>query len=340
MSRIAVVILNWNGRKFLEKYLPSVVEYSSVSGTEIIVADNGSTDDSVYFLKEYYPGVKLILFEKNYGFAGGYNKALLSMEADYFILLNSDVEVTENWLPPLVELLKKNPGVVACMPKIKSHVRKEYFEYAGAAGGFIDKFGYAFCRGRLFDYMEADNGQYDQPVEVFWATGACLCIKSEIFKETGGFDDRFFAHMEEIDLCWRLQNLGYKIMVCPQSVVYHFGGGALPKENPYKTYLNFRNNLLMLFKNLNTSQLFLLFPVRVLLDWLSVFKFLFSGRLKNACAVLRAHFSFIGMIPEYLKLRKQFSRKEKLQQLAGVYNGSIVWSFFVLRKKRFSELKI
>ena len=338
MKTTAVVILNWNGRKMLEKYLPSVIRHSAVPGVEVIVADNGSADDSLKFLEEKFPEIRTILLDKNFGFAGGYNRALELVEADYFILLNSDVEVTADWITPLVNTLESRENVVACMPKIRSDVRKEYFEYAGAAGGFMDKYGYAFCRGRLFDHIEKDYGQYDQPIEIFWATGACLCIDSKVFKEAGGFDERFFAHMEEIDLCWRLQNAGYRIMVNPQSLVYHYGGGALPPENPYKTYLNFRNNLLMLFKNLNTTQLFTVFPVRIILDWLSVIKFLASFRFRHILAVFKAHLSFLVMLPAYLRLRKKISKRVLHTHLTGVYKGSIVWRFFIRRIQKYSEI--
>jgi GT2 family glycosyltransferase len=338
MKTIAVVILNWNGLEMLEKFLPSVIRHSSVPGVEVIVADNGSSDNSVAFLQTNFPEVKLILLDKNYGFAGGYNRALEFVEADYFILLNSDVEVTPDWISPLIHTLEGNEKVVACMPKIRSHVRREYFEYAGAAGGFMDKYGYAFCRGRIFDHIEIDQGQYDEPIEIFWATGACLCIESRVFKEVGGFDVRFFAHMEEIDLCWRILNAGYGIMVNPQSLVYHYGGGALPPENPYKTYLNFRNNLLMLVKNLTTRQLFTVFPVRIILDWLSIIKFLASLRFRHILAVLKAHLSFLGMLPAYMRIRKNIPKRTCHIHLAGVYRGSIVWGFFVRRKRKYSEI--
>jgi GT2 family glycosyltransferase len=333
-----VVILNWNGRNMLEKYLPSVMAHSSRPGVEVIVADNGSTDDSVSFLKEAYPSLKLIRFEKNHGFAGGYNKALLMLESDYFILLNSDVEVTSDWISPLLEAFETDQGIAACMPKIRSFIRRSHFEYAGAAGGYLDSFGYPFCRGRVFDHVEEDQGQYDQPEDVFWATGACLCIRADLFKQTGGFDDRFFAHMEEIDLCWRLQNMGYRIRVCPGSVVYHYGGGALPPENPFKTYLNFRNNLLMLFKNLNIFQLLYILPVRLLMDWLSILKFLLSGRMGEAGAVIRAQWSFVLLKPGYLKLRRRIPHKKNLRNLRGYYHGSIVWEFFIRKRKKFSDL--
>lgn len=338
LKTTAVVILNWNGRNMLEKYLPSVMAHSSQPGVEVIVADNGSNDDSIPFLKGEYPALRLMTFEKNHGFAGGYNKALLTLEADYFILLNSDVEVTANWISPMLEALETDREIAACMPKIRSSVRNDYFEYAGAAGGFLDRFGYPFCRGRIFDHVEEDHGQYDEPADVFWATGACLCIRADLFKQAGGFDERFFAHMEEIDLCWRLQNMGYRIRVCPGSVVYHYGGGALPPENPFKTFLNFRNNLLMLFKNLNIYQLLYILPVRFLMDWLSILKFLLSGRMGEAGAVISAHWSFVLLKPGYLKLRREIPQKKNLRNFRGFYRGSVVWSFFIRRRKAFSDL--
>lgn len=338
MKTTAIVILNWNGQGMLEKFLPSVVRYSSLPGVEVIVADNGSADQSLEFMSENYPGVKTICLDKNYGFTGGYNKALEQVEADYFILLNSDVEVTEGWITPLTDLLDNDPDVAACMPKILSYTRKEFFEYAGASGGFIDRLGYAFCRGRIFDHLEEDHGQYDEPMDIFWATGACLCIRAKVFHRAGGFDERFFAHMEEIDLCWRLQNAGYRIMVIPQSFVYHYGGGALPPENPYKTYLNFRNNLLMLFKNLPIIQLFTVFPSRILMDWLSVFKFLYSRRFQHAQAVIKAHFVFLFWIPSSIVRRYRIKSRMKMQDLRGVYSKSIVRDFFLLYKKEFNQL--
>ncbi len=339
MKKTAVVILNWNGKEMLEKYLPSVVQYSSLPGIEVIVADNGSADDSMLFLAEKYPEVRTIRLDKNYGFAAGYNNALEQVEADYYILLNSDVEVTEGWITPMTNLLDNEPDVAACMPKILSYERKNYFEYAGASGGFIDRFGYAFCRGRIFDHLEEDHGQYDEPMDIFWATGACLCIRAKVFHRAGGFDERFFAHMEEIDLCWRLQNAGYRIMVIPKSFVYHYGGGALPPENPYKTYLNFRNNLLMLFKNLKLFQIFTIFQFRILLDWLSVFKFLFSRRFQHAWAVIKAHLMFLLWMPSSIGRRYKIKSRMKMQDLKGSYSKSIVRDFFLLNIMQFSELE-
>jgi len=296
-KRIAVVILNWNGKNFLEKFLPAVVSYSS-DIAEIIVADNDSTDDSVAFLQANFPEVRIVGLDKNYGFAGGYNKALKQIKAEYYLLLNSDVEITENWLQPMLNLLDTDNKIVACQPKIKDFKNKDYFEYAGAAGGFMDRLGYPLCRGRIFDELEKDTGQYNDVVEVFWASGACLFIRSKEYHEFGGLDEFFFAHMEEIDLCWRLKNAGYKIMYCPDSTVYHVGGGTLNKIKPQKTFLNFRNSLLALHKNLPKNKRFIVILQRLLLDGLAGFKFLFSGKPNHAWAIIRAHFSFYGAVKQ------------------------------------------
>ncbi|MBP6260021.1 MAG: glycosyltransferase family 2 protein, partial [Paludibacter sp.] len=248
--RTAVVILNWNGEKFLNQFLPVLLRNTQLPGVDIYVADNASTDNSLSLIEEQFPTVKTLLLDKNYGFAGGYNKALAQINADYFVLLNSDVEVTENWLQPLLNYMNENADVAACQPKIKSFYNRDYFEHAGASGGFIDYLGFPFCRGRVVGTAEMDRGQYDTVIDVFWATGACLLIRSELYNQVGGLDDEFFAHMEEIDLCWRLKGQGFRIVCIPQSEVYHVGGGTLQVEHPHKTYLNFRNNLLMLYKNL------------------------------------------------------------------------------------------
>lgn len=248
MKKTAVVILNWNGRKFLKKFLPDVIKFSK-KDAEVIVADNASTDDSVAVLKADFPEIRIIENKSNGGFAKGYNQALKLIDAEYYILLNSDIEVTENWINPVIELMESDKNIAACQPKIRSYHEKEKFEYAGAAGGFIDKFGYPFCRGRIFQSLEEDKGQYDDTVEIFWATGAALFIRAELYHKLGGMDDDFFAHMEEIDLCWRLKNEGYKIMYCPKSTVYHVGGGTLPTSSSWKTYLNFRNNFFLIYKN-------------------------------------------------------------------------------------------
>lgn len=286
--KISVVILNWNGLSYLRRFLPLLVERSRLPGVEIVVADNASTDDSCAFVRETFPELKLITLDRNYGFAEGYNRALSLLEADYFILLNSDVEVAQAWLPPLIHYMEEHPDVAACQPKIRSLARPDRFEHAGASGGFLDRYGYPFCRGRIFTTLECDTGQYDTVIEIFWATGACLMIRSEDFRSAGGLDGDFFAHMEEIDLCWRLKNKGHKIVCVPQSVVFHVGGGALHAEHPRKTYLNFRNNLLLLYKNLPERSFRKVLLLRSLLDFLAALQLCFSGRPKNALSILRA----------------------------------------------------
>jgi GT2 family glycosyltransferase len=334
--RIAIVILNWNGRKLLEKFLPSVIEYSSQISS-IYVADNGSTDDSISFLTNYYPAVNIIKNYENNGYAEGYNKALQKVDADLFVLLNSDVEVTENWIAPISKLFEENKDIAACQPKILSYHNKNVFEYAGAAGGFIDKNFFTFCRGRIFNSFEKDNGQYNTTSEVFWASGACLFIRAKLFKDIGGFDKDFFAHMEEIDLCWRLKNIGHKIYYCSDSFVYHLGGGTLAKVNPQKTFLNFRNNLLMILKNYNQTSLIIKLIVRLTYDGIAALKFLLDGNLSHSLAVLKAHASFYKNIPLYLKKRKQ-TIKSNGDLNSGIYNGNIVTHYFLLKKYNFSDL--
>lgn len=291
--KVAVVILNWNGLKFLQQFLPLVLQ-SNWPGLQVVVGDNGSTDGSVEFLKGLYTNeVTVIVNDDNYGYTGGYNRVVNQVEADYYILLNSDIEVTPNWIAPVIALMENDTSIAAAAPKIKAFNRKNYFEHAGAAGGFIDRLGYPFCQGRLFYEVEEDRGQYEQSGEVFWASGAALFIRSNCWKEVGGFDERFFAHMEEIDLCWRLKNLGYKIMYCAQSTVYHVGGGTLDAENPFKTYLNFRNNLLLLKKNLPAMRSAWVIGIRFWLDLLALIRFLSEGKRKDAWAVSRAHQSFV-----------------------------------------------
>lgn len=337
MKSTAVVILNYNGRKFLEQFLPSVVKYSSEA--EVIVADNASTDDSVDFLKKSYPDIKIVINEKNGGFAKGYNDALAKVKADYFVLLNSDIEVTENWLSEPIKVLSENDDIVACQPKIKAFHDKEEFEHAGAAGGFIDKWGYPFCRGRLFNKAEKDHGQYDSPKDIFWATGACLFIKSEIYLEMGGFDNDFFAHMEEIDLCWRIKNSGKKIVYVPESTIYHVGGGTLQRTSPLKTFLNFRNGLVLLYKNLPTQKLFFTILWRLILDGVAGTAFLFAGKPKHTWAVIRAHFSFYGGFRKWKVSRKHSQQFVKTYRHKEIYQGSIVWTFFAKGIKNFSAIK-
>jgi GT2 family glycosyltransferase len=329
--KTAVVILNWNGRKFLEQFLPSVIQHSAEA--TVFVADNGSTDDSVSYLQKIFPQVSIVSSAENRGFAGGYNQTLKEIKADYFILLNSDVEVTEGWIKPIIDLMDSDKTIAACQPKIRMHADKKMFEYAGAAGGFIDKYGYPFCRGRVFETLEEDKGQYNDNIEVFWATGACMFVRSEVFFEAGGFDEEFFAHMEEIDLCWRMKNLGHKIMYCGSSTVYHVGGGTLQKSNPFKTYLNFRNSLMMLIKNTKGLTLIRLLFIRIILDDIAQLKFILSGNFKDFVAVLKAQFYVFFHFFKIIKKRKTVK-----ENVSGVYNHSIVADYFLRGKKKFSEL--
>ncbi|MCK9423152.1 MAG: glycosyltransferase family 2 protein [Bacteroidales bacterium] len=330
---IAVIILNWNGRKYLEKFLPTLLKCSN-NEAEIIVADNASTDDSVTFIKTHYPEIRIILNAENAGFAQGYNLALKLVKADYYILLNSDIEVTGNWIQPVIELMESDPMIAACQPKIRSYDEPKKFEYAGAAGGFIDKYGYPFCRGRIFLSIEEDHGQYDEPCEVFWATGACMFVKADIFHQVGGFDEDFFAHMEEIDFCWRLKNNGYRIMYCPYSTVFHIGGGTLPKASWRKTYFNFRNNFFLLYKNLPQERLFSVFAVRLFLDGIAAFKFLFQAGFKDFWAVTRAHMSF------YRSLGKTRLKRRTLIQgsMKNVFGKKIVFEYYIKGARKFSDL--
>ena len=331
--RTAVVILNWNGRKYLEQFLPPLIRYSS-QDAEIIVADNASRDDSIAFLEANYSGVRIIRNKVNEGFARGYNMALNQVEADYYILLNSDIEVTQDWIRPVIDMMEKDPSIAACQPKILSYIDRSKFEYAGAAGGFIDKYGYPFCRGRLFQTLEEDYGQYDDTAEIFWATGACMFVRANIFHQAGGLDEDFFAHMEEIDLCWRLKNLGYKIMYCPKSTVYHIGGGTLPKISWRKTYYNFRNNFYLLYKNLPDDLLVEVFMKRFFLDGIAALKFLFTAGFKDFWAIYKAHTTF------YTTLSKTKAKRQKLQHapLNKVYRRNIVFEYFLRKKRRFSDL--
>lgn len=337
MHQTAIVILNWNGRGFLEKFLPPVIA-TCRHLARIIVADNASTDESVALIKERFPEVELILLDKNYGFTGGYNRALRQVDARYFVLLNSDVEVTEGWLDPLVTFMEQFPNVAACQPKIRSFSDRQLFEHAGACGGFIDYLGYPFCRGRIYNTLEEDKGQYEQPMQVFWATGACLMIRSSSFLEAEGFDERFFAHMEEIDLCWRLQQSGKEIFVLPSSIVYHVGGGTLPKSNPRKTYFNFRNNLMMLFKNLPGHRLIWLIPVRLILDGLAGIKFFFDGDRMDTWAVVKAHFAFYRFVLTHAGARIHRQRRVKVHPSKGIYHKSIAVEYYLGRKKYFRDL--
>lgn len=332
---VALVILNWNGKHFLEKFLPSVLA-SGYENLSIIVADNASTDDSIEFLEIKYPSIKIILNPANEGFAKGYNTALKQVIADYYILLNSDVEVTPGWITPVISLMENDESIAACQPKILSFENKNKFEYAGASGGWIDKFGYPFNRGRVFDFCECDIGQYNNTSQIFWATGAALFVRASIFHDLNGFDPYFFAHQEEIDLCWRMQRSGYKIFVVPGSVVYHVGGGTLPAGNKRKVFLNFRNNLVMLSKNLAFTEKIWKIPLRISLDNLAGLQALIQGDFITFRSILKAHFYFLKWI--FTRKEQIHLPKKKLPRLQGTYNGSIVWQYFIKKRKTFSEI--
>lgn len=336
--KVAIVILNWNGSRMLQDFLPSVLRYSNQEGVEVIVADNNSTDDSVAMLTEKFPTVRRILLQENYGFADGYNFALREVEAEYYVLLNSDVEVTEGWLQPMVSYLDAHPEVAACQPKILSWRNKDSFEYAGACGGFIDRYGYPFCRGRILSTVEKDQGQYDEIIPVFWATGAALFIRSLDYREAGGLDGRFFAHMEEIDLCWRLGSRGRKLVCIPQSKVFHVGGATLKKENPKKTFLNFRNNLFMLYKNLPDAELSYVMFIRRFLDYTAVLTFVMKGQLPNALAVIKARMAFRKIKSEFLEARNVNMQKKKVDIVHGQIKNSILVLYYLKGKKFFSSL--
>lgn len=335
-SKVAIVILNYNGKHHLEKFLPSVVQHSSEYN--LIVADNASTDDSVPFLKAHYPGIQVIVNATNGGFAQGYNEALRHVDAEYYVLLNSDVEVTESWVKPMLALLEQHPNIAGCQPKICAYSDRTKFEHAGAAGGFLDRNYYPFCRGRIFDQTEIDTGQYDDTHEVFWATGACMMIRSDLFHRVGGFDTTFFAHMEEIDLCWRLKRLGYSFYAVGTSKVYHLGGGTLQYMSPKKTYLNFRNSLFMITKNHDGFLPGMLLK-RLILDGLATIQFVTKGQFKHIAALLKAHFSFYAHLNEMLRKRKQFKAENHINfNRRGLYQGSIIFDRFLKKQTKFSEL--
>lgn len=335
LPAVAIVILNYNGRNYLQQFLPSVVA-TSYSNKKIIVADNASSDDSINYLQTHFKDIEIIALEKNYGFAGGYNEALKQVTSDYYILLNSDVEVAANWVEDMITLMESNKQIAACQPKILSYNDRVKFEHAGAAGGWVDALGYMFARGRVFDICEFDSGQYNDAAKIFWATGAALCIRAETFYEAGGFDAYLFAHMEEIDLCWRLQRKGYVIYCCPSSVVYHVGGGTLQKTNSRKTYLNFRNNFIILLKNLPFGEVVWKIPLRVLMDWMFAFKSLLQADVKTFAAVIKAHASVIKWMFRHEKSQQLPSIS--LKKLNGVYSGSLVWDYFIKAKRVFSEI--
>jgi len=338
MQKAAVVILNWNGRELLEQFLPVVVKYTPTCIAEIIVADNGSDDDSVSFLIACYPQVRLIRFDKNHGFAEGYNRALSQLNHEYIVLLNSDVEVTENWLKTALDYLDAHPEVAALQPKLLDYKDKTAFEYAGASGGFIDIYGYPFCRGRILSTVEKDKGQHDNPAEIFWASGACLFIRLKDFREAGGFDKNFFAHQEEIDLCWRLRARGKKIVCLPQSVVYHVGGATLKMEHPRKTFLNFRNNLLMVYKNLPEKYYRKVMFLRLIFDHLAALHLLCKGHPANAVAVLEALHDFYRQKKNYRTIRKENLEKTVDELPIGIFTYSILLKYYIKNRKEYRQI--
>ena len=335
--KVAVVIVHWNRKNLLEKFLPSVMA-SSYSNMEVVLADNASTDGSVEYVQQHFPEIKIVRNDQNYGYAGGYNKALKQVEADYYILLNNDIEVPGNWIEPVIEAMEADVSLGACQPKMLDYHDKALFEYAGACGGFIDKYGYPFCRGRMFNTLEHDYGQYDEPVNIFWATGACLFIRANLFHEVGGFDEHFFAHMEEIDLCWRMHLHGYKLKVIPQSKVYHVGGGTLSKLNAQKTYLNFRNSLVMLYKNLESHKLWWIIFVRSTLDLIASIQFVVKGQFSHSAAIHRAHAHFFFKLGKWHKQRKLAQKVANHSNVSGMVNYSVVWRYFVRKKATFKEI--
>lgn len=331
MARVAVIILNWNGEKLLREFLPSVVKNTDPGLGRVVVVDNASTDASVEVMKSEFPQVELVCFDQNYGFAGGYNRAIEQCSEEIVVLLNSDVEVAEGWLEPLVKVLDEAPEVVVVQPKIKSYRHKSHFEYAGACGGFIDYLGFPFCRGRILDVTEEDRGQYDNEAEVFWCSGAALCIRRQVYTEAGGLDERFFAHMEEIDLCWRIRNQGGIIKVCPQAVVYHLGGGSLPMNHPRKLFLNYRNNLLMLYKNLGARDWRKICWRRRCLDSAAMLMFLLKGEMANVKSVIRAY-------REFGQMKKEYTQPETSRQDPCIYPHSLIFKYYFHHIRTFSRL--
>lgn len=335
--KVAIAILNWNGKALLEKFLPAVIEHSS-GWAEVFVIDNDSTDHSVDLVKEKFPSLKIIRNSVNGGYAKGYNDGLKNIPAEYFVLLNSDVEVTSGWINPVIALMDADPLIAACQPKLLNYNVRDEFEYAGGGGGFIDKWGYPFCRGRIFDSFEKDESQYNNTTEIFWASGACMFVRAKSFFDAGGFDEDFFAHMEEIDLCWRMRNLGNKIFYCGNSRVYHVGAGTLAKMNPRKTFYNFRNNLFLITKNHAPGYLFRKLLLRGVLDGLAGLKFLFSGDIMHFFAVIRAHFSYYSQLGKTINKRNAIKKKVVRYASHCIYRGSVVWQYFILGKKKFSAL--
>lgn len=326
--KCSVVILNWNGAEMLRKYLPSVLQYTILPDTEIVVADNGSSDNSVDILKKEFPSVRIIPLRYNLGFAEGYNQAIQQVKSEYIVLLNSDVEVTADWLSPLLDYMDAHPEVAAAQPKIRSWRQRERFEHAGAAGGYLDRLGYPYCLGRILGDVAEDKGQFDTTTDVLWATGACLCIRREVYTDQGGLDGDFFAHMEEIDLCWRLNCRGYRIVCIPESVVYHLGGGSLGYESPKKTYLNFRNNLLMIYKNMPAARLWRVALWRWVLDYAAMAHLLVTGKVRNAWAVVQARWDYHVMKRRYKEKRQENMAKATVPYPSTITNRSILWDYY------------
>jgi GT2 family glycosyltransferase len=340
MYKTAIVILNWNSIGYLKKFLGVAVKNSSSPGITIFVADNGSTDGSVEWIEKSFPSVKLIRFNENYGFAGGYNMALQQIDAEYFILLNSDIEVTPGWTEPLISFMEKNPDAASCQPKILSWRNRDYFEHAGAAGGFIDKYGFPFCRGRIFNNVERDSGQYDCGKEIFWSTGACMIVRAEAWKKCMGFDPDFFAHMEEIDLCWRFHKAGFLVHYIHESVVYHVGGGTLPYDSPFKTYLNFRNNLFLLYKNLPQHKLHTTLFTRKLIDGMAILLFILTGKFTHVRSVWRAHLDYYKSVSTLKKKREAVKNITISEYSDTVLNKSVVFEFYIKRNRTFDKLRM
>jgi GT2 family glycosyltransferase len=338
LSHVAVVILNWNGRELLREFLPSVLAHSD--GARIVVVDNASSDDSVTLLGGIFPTVEVIQHSENLGFCAGYNQALAQIDAPFYVLLNSDVAVTRGWLRPMVALMEQRPTIAACQPKLLAHTKPTQFEYAGAGGGYLDRLGYPFCRGRLFETLETDHGQYDDARPVAWASGACMVVRASIWHKLGGLEPAFFAHMEEIDLCWRIWNAGYEVWYEGSSVVYHLGGGTLHKSNPRKTYLNFRNGLALLYKNAPQGELRGIFVQRIVLDWVAALRMLAQGTFADARAVVRAHRDFFKNLKYWRRQREVAQPHLRVSERPGVYTGSLVWAYFGLGKRRFTDLQI
>lgn len=334
---LAVVLLSYNSKELLQQFLPSILK-SIPEGSSFYLVNNASTDGTKEYIEQNFPAINLISFEENKGFTGGFNEALDNIEARYYCLLSSDVEITPNWIEPIIELMQSDEQIAICQPKIKFYKEKESFEYAGASGGFIDYLGYPFCRGRIFQALEKDEGQYNSNKEIFWASGACFFIKSEVFHSLGGFDKDYFAHMEEIDLCWRAKNMGFKVMVCPKSAVFHVGGYIIQYESPAKIYYNFRNNLILLTKNLPKGKVFPIILLRLALDGVASFQYLLKGNFKGAGAVLKAHFHYHTKIGRWRKKRKVALKQVKNRNTKGIYAKSIVWQYYIKKVKIFNDL--